>query len=256
MNDNNRDHSNNDLSNDMYSHIDHNNADLRQTNHNSLYTHANNELQISSDLEDLDWNSTDSLKGELIITYNNKVRYKTLHPRVFYALYVKPNEEGNEHLISRLSTDQIVVTKKHKTVPAPEDIGKTLCKSDPYENKSQVKGVDMIISTIHNDQSNNYDNNNHVSIDDEDQYLQVNNGFIQSLLLTSLQSKFTLSSLLTSLQSKFLLSSLLASLLYGFIQSSLLVSLRSMHIHVFTLISLWNLFLRCLYGDTSNIICI
>ena len=95
MNDDNRDHSNNDLLDDMYSHIDHDNIDRKQTNHNNLYSLANNELQLSSDLEDQDWNSTDSHEGELIIIYNNKVRYKTLRPRAFYALYVKPNEEGN-----------------------------------------------------------------------------------------------------------------------------------------------------------------
>ena len=73
MNDDDRDHSNNDLSDDVYNHIDHDSVDLKQTNHNNLYTLANNELQLSSDLEDLDWNSTDIHEGELIIVYNNKV---------------------------------------------------------------------------------------------------------------------------------------------------------------------------------------
>ena len=36
MNDNNRDHPNNDLSDDVYSHIDHDSVDLKQTNHNNL----------------------------------------------------------------------------------------------------------------------------------------------------------------------------------------------------------------------------
>ena len=36
MNDDNRDHSNNDLLDDMYSHIDHDNIDWKQTNHNNL----------------------------------------------------------------------------------------------------------------------------------------------------------------------------------------------------------------------------
>ena len=89
MNNNIRVHFNNDLPNDMYNNIDHNNVDWKQTNHNSLYTLADNKLQLSSDLEDLDWNSTDSQEGELIITYNNKVRCKTLCPRLFYTLYVK-----------------------------------------------------------------------------------------------------------------------------------------------------------------------
>ena len=107
LNDNIRDHHNNDLTDDMYNNIDHDNVNWKQTNHHNLYTFANNRRQISSDLEDLNWNSINSHKGELIIAYNSKVRYKTLHPRAFYALYVKPNEEGSRHLIYRLSTDQI-----------------------------------------------------------------------------------------------------------------------------------------------------
>ena len=175
MNDDNRDHSNNDLPDDIYNHIDHDNVVWKQINHNSFYTLSENKLQLSSDLEDLDWNSTNSHKGELIITYNNKVRYKTLRPRAFYALYVKPNEKGNGYVIYRLSTNQIVVTKDCQTVPVPVDIGNTVCKSDPYENKSQVKDVDTIISIIYNDQSTNYNNNNHSSINNEDHYMQETN---------------------------------------------------------------------------------
>ena len=149
----------------------------------------------------------------------------------------------------------------------PEDIDDTLCKSDPCENKSQVKDVDTTISIIYNDQSNNYNNNNHVSIKDEDHYSQETNEFLLSSLLTSLQSKFTQSSLLMSLRSKFLLSFLLASLWYGFLllsllallrygflQSSLLVSIRNIHVHISTPISLWNLFLRFLFNDIFIII--
>ena len=119
MKNDNRYHSNNDLLNDMYSHIDHNNVDRKQINHNSHYTLADNKLQLSSDLEDLDWNNTDSYEGELINAYNNEVGNKTLRLRIFYALYVKPNEESNKHLIYRLSMDQIVVTKDYQTVPVP-----------------------------------------------------------------------------------------------------------------------------------------
>ena len=35
----------------------------------------------------IDWNSTNSHKGELVIAYNNKAGNKTLHPREVYALY-------------------------------------------------------------------------------------------------------------------------------------------------------------------------
>ena len=116
-----------------------------------------------------------------------------------------------------------------------------ICKSDPYENKSQVDDIDTIISIVHYDQSNIYDNNNHTYFNNEDQYLQETNEVLGS-------------SLLKSLQSKFLRSSLLPPLPYGFLQSSLLVSLRSAHVHISVLMTLWNLFLRCLYGDVSTII--
>ena len=247
MNNNNMDYPNNDLPDEVYNHIDHDSVDLKQTNHNNLYTLADNELQLSYDLGDLDWSSTDSHKGELIIVYDNKVRYKTLQPRAFYVLYIKPNEKGSRHLIYRLSTDQIVVTKEYQTVPLPEDIGNTLFESHPCKNKSQVKNVDTIISSIHNDQYNNYNNNNQTSINDKDQYLQGTNEFLQSSLLTSLQSEFLPSSLLVSLQYGFLLLSLLASLRCGFLQSSLLVSLQSIFIQTSPLTPMWKTFLRRLY---------
>ena len=94
-----RDHSNSDLTDNMYNNIDHYNIDQRQTHHNSLYTLADNEIQSSCDLEDLDLNSIDSSKGELVIACDNKIGNKTLRPRVFYALYIKPNDNGNGHLI-------------------------------------------------------------------------------------------------------------------------------------------------------------
>ena len=80
-----------------------------QTTHNSLYTLANYKLQLSSDLEDPNgadkWKSTNSHKDELVIAYNNKAGYNKLHPKVFYALYIKPNDDNNGHLIYNLSKD-------------------------------------------------------------------------------------------------------------------------------------------------------
>ena len=88
-------------------------------------------------------------------------------------------------MIYRLSTDQIVVTKDYQTVPVPEDLVDTICKTDPYENKSQVDDIITIHSIVHDNQSNNYDN--HMSINDEDQYMQEINEVLRSSLLTSLQ---------------------------------------------------------------------
>ena len=92
MKDDIRNHSNNDLLDDMYSNIAHDNVDQKQTTNHNLYTLANNKLQLSSDLEDLDWDGTNNRKGDLIIAYNNEVRNKALCPRIFYALYVELNQ--------------------------------------------------------------------------------------------------------------------------------------------------------------------
>ena len=111
----------------MYNNIDHDTTDQKQTTHNSLYTLVDNKLQLSSELEDLDWNSTDSHQCELIIACKKKVGNKTLYQKVFYVLYVKPNKESNGHLIYRLATNQIVVTKGYQTVAIPEDLDDTIC---------------------------------------------------------------------------------------------------------------------------------
>ena len=95
--------------NDLYSNTNHKNAQQEQTTHHSLYRPANSELQLKYDLEDPygtnDWKSTSSHKGELVIAYNNIVGNKTLSPRVFYVLYIRPSDNGNGHLTYRLSMD-------------------------------------------------------------------------------------------------------------------------------------------------------
>ena len=63
-----------------------------------------------------------SHKGELVIAYNNKAGNNTLHPKVFYILYIKQNGDSNDHLIYKLSKDQILVTMKYQSVPVPEDL--------------------------------------------------------------------------------------------------------------------------------------
>ena len=71
-------------------------------------------------------------------------------------------------MIYSLSTDQMVVTKDYQYVPVPEDTIETIWKSDQYENKSQVVDVDAILSIVHDDQSNNYDDNNHTPFSNKD----------------------------------------------------------------------------------------
>ena len=109
----------------MYSSTAHGNANQRQTTGCNVYTITDNKLQSSSDLEDLDWDSTNSHTGELIIAYDNKIGNKILCPKTFYTFYVKPNQEDNNHLVYRLDKDQIVVTKNYQTVPVPKGIDHT-----------------------------------------------------------------------------------------------------------------------------------
>ena len=105
MKDNIRNHSNNDLLDDIYSNIIHDNVKKKQTTNHNVYTLFNNKLQLSFELEDLYWDSTNNHKGDLIIAYNNDVGNKTLCPRTFYVLYVDLNQKGNGHLIYRLDKD-------------------------------------------------------------------------------------------------------------------------------------------------------
>ena len=58
-----------------------------------------------------------------------------------------------------------------QTIPVSEDLVDTIYESNLYENKLQVDDVNTIISIVYNDQSNNYDDNNHTSFNNEDQYL-------------------------------------------------------------------------------------
>ena len=127
-------HPSDDLADDMCNNIDHQTAQQTQTNHNSLYTFADNEIQSSYDSEDqneaVDWKITRGHEGELVIAYDNKVGNRTLCPKAFYALYVKPNEDGNRHLIYKLSMDQIVVTKDYQTETTRCIIPQTTLKSE------------------------------------------------------------------------------------------------------------------------------
>ena len=118
---------------------------------------ANYKLQLSSDLanEADDWKSTNNHKGELVIAYDTKAGKNTPHPRVFYALYIKPNDDGNGHLIYKLSTDQILVTMKYQSVPVPEALIAMMYKSDSSDNKIQIDHFDIEQSVVRDNHHNN-----------------------------------------------------------------------------------------------------
>ena len=131
-----------DLADDVHNNIGYHNVQQQRNIHNNLYTLANNELQLSSDLDGPngadDWKNTNSHKGELVIGYDTKARNNTLHPKVFYALYIKPKGDSDGHLIYKLSTDQILVTIKYQSVPVSEDLIETMNRTDSSENKIQI----------------------------------------------------------------------------------------------------------------------
>ena len=87
MNDDKIVHPSDDLADDMYNNIDYHNVQQEETINNSLYTLANNELQLSFDLEDPnktdDWKSTNSHKGELVIAHK---KLETIHYAQEYSM--------------------------------------------------------------------------------------------------------------------------------------------------------------------------
>ena len=113
-----------------------------------------------------DWKSINSHKGELIIVYNNKVGNKTLHPRVFYALYIRPNGIGNGHVVYRLSTDHILVTKEYQYEHMPEDLIEAISDKNLYDNKIQVIHFNNDQAIIQVDHSNNHNEDGHTHIND------------------------------------------------------------------------------------------
>ena len=70
-------------------------------------------------------------------------------------MYVRPNDDDNGHLIYRLSTDHILVTKEYQSVPVPEDLIKAISETDSYDNKIQVNHFDRDHSIVNDDHSNN-----------------------------------------------------------------------------------------------------
>ena len=133
------------------------NVQQEHTTHNSLYTLDNYELQLNSDPEDPNgtdnWKSTNSHNSELGIAYNNKAGNNTLHTKMFYALYIKPNGDNNG--VYNLSLDQIVVTMKYQLVPVPKDLIKSMNKTDSSNNKIRIDHFDIKQSIVRDDYSNN-----------------------------------------------------------------------------------------------------
>ena len=74
----------------------------------------------------------------------------------------------SDHLIYRLSTDQILVTEDYQSVPLPEVLIEAISETYSYDNKFQVNNLGMNHSTIHDDQSDNNNDNGRTHFNDED----------------------------------------------------------------------------------------
>ena len=114
---------------------------------------------MNYDLEDLygtnDWKSINSHKNELIIAYNNKAKNNTLYSKVFYALYIKPNDDSNNHLIYDLLRDKIVVTTNYQSAPIPADLFEPTNRTESSNYKIQVDQFDIKHSIVRMNYSNN-----------------------------------------------------------------------------------------------------
>ena len=139
--------------------------------HNSLYTLADNKLQLSSDLEDLkktnDQKSTNSHKSELVITYDTNAGNNALHPSIFYALYIGSNDDSNGHLIYKLYMNQILVTMEYQSVPVPEDLIKEVNETNSSDNKIYVDHFDNNYSLVRDNHSNNNNDDDRTHFNDE-----------------------------------------------------------------------------------------
>ena len=164
--------------NDVYSNINSKNIQQERTIYNSLYHLVDSELQLNYNLEESyrtnEWKSTNSHNGELVIAYDNKVGNKALHPRVFHALYIKPNDIGEGHLIYRLSTDQVLITKDYPPVHVSDNLIEAMNKTNSYDNKIQVIHLKNDHSTVQDDHFNNHNEEYHTPINNTNDYEDEN----------------------------------------------------------------------------------
>ena len=132
---------------------------------------------MSSDLEDRneanDWKNTNSHEGELVIAYDTNAGNNRLRPRIFYELYMGPNDDGNVNLIYKLSTDQTLLTMKYQAVPVPKDLIKVMNKTDASNNKIHMNHFDRNHSIVQDNHSNNNNNNGCTHFNNENNSIDV-----------------------------------------------------------------------------------
>ena len=119
-------------------------------------------------------------QSELVITYDTKGGNHTLCPRIFYALYIEPNGDGNGHLIYTLSLDKILVTMKYQSVPIHKDLIKMMNKTDSSDNKIQISHFNIEQSVVQDDHSNNNKYDSQTPSNDRDNSKDGSHGELDS----------------------------------------------------------------------------
>ena len=114
-----------------------------------------------------DWKSTNSHEGELIMAYNNNKGNKTIRPRTFYALCIGQNDNGNGHLIFKVSTKQILVTMKYQPIHAPVDLMEAIDEKDFSNNKIQTNHLDNDHFILQDDHSDNFEDDGRTHFNDK-----------------------------------------------------------------------------------------
>ena len=222
---------------------------------------------MNSDLEDPngtnDWKSTNSHKSELIIAYNNKARNNTLYPKVFYALYIKPNGHYSGHLIYDLSRDKIVVIMNYQPVPIPEDLIEPMNRTKSSNNKIQVDHFNIKQSTVQMDYSNNNEyesltsNSNKDDSEDEDSDELGNSQHLDDLTLDTIVdhedqailTKESYNSTSVYVNGSTNIDIPIPSLSLKCLYKLQDLSLQYLHKAVITI-----LYLHCLYGNTYTVV--
>ena len=128
-----------------------------------------------------DWKSTNSHKGELVIAYNINAGNNTVCPRIFQALYIRPKDDRNGHLIYKLSKDQKLVTIKRQLVPIPKNLIDPMNKIDSSDNKIEIDHFDSNQSVVPDDHFNNNDNDSQNPYNDMDDSEDGSHGELYSL---------------------------------------------------------------------------
>ena len=106
------------------------------------FTLIDNQLQLSSHLEDLNKNNdgkaTNNHEEDLVMAYSTNTESSTLYPRIFYALYIGPKDNSISQVIFILSTKQTLTTINYQPIPVSENLFKTINEKDLFTTKIQI----------------------------------------------------------------------------------------------------------------------